>query len=195
MRRRPVRAAARLAVIVLAAAGLAALTVIAVPARAVTPATKLITPLGEEARGNDYGKDWQHAVQVVANLRARHPKVPVIVLLGGSSARECTVHDDNWTAQIKRRSGYDVLTYNLASKHRSYAQDLAFVKLLPRIPTIVYIGINLGRFCITPRSASIQLPRPRKLTYFGQHVYTRSHIQSASEKRYYVNYWVQARPP
>ena len=195
MLRRPVRAAARPALIALAAAGLAALTLIAMPARAVTPAARLVAPLGEEARGNDYGRDWQHSVQVVANLRARPPKVPVVVLLGGSSARECTVHDDDWTSQIARRSGYDVLTYNLASKHRSYAQDLAFVRLLPRVPTIVYIGINLGRFCITPRAATIHLPHPRKLTYYPQHVYSRNHIQSASTKRYYVDYWLQARSP
>ncbi len=167
--RRPVRVAARLALILLLAAGLAALTVIAAPARAgdgasgapttallgAAPAPApsfspaLIAPLGEELRGNDYGKDWQHCVQVVANLRAEQPKVPLVVLLGGSSARECTVLDDNWERQIERRSGYVVDAYNLGSKHRTYAQDLAFVKLLPgNVPTIVYIGVNLGRFCL-----------------------------------------------
>ena len=168
--RRPVRVAARLALILLLAAGLAALTVIAAPAHAgdeggpVTalvgadpaPATSfgpdLVAPVGEETRGNDYGKDWQHCVQVVANLRAEHPKVPLVVLLGGSSARECTVLDDDWERQIERRSGYVVDAYNLGSKHRTYAQDLAFVKLLPaNVPTIVYIGVNLGRFCLPAR--------------------------------------------
>ncbi len=211
--RRGVRAAARLLLIVLLAAGLAALTVIAAPARgggaapvaaalgaapapAATFSPEWIAPVGEELRGNDYGKDWQHAVQVVANLRADPPEVPLVVLLGGSSAREATVLDDDWERQIERRSGYVVDAYNLGSKHRSYAQDLAFVKLLPRgVPTIVYIGVNLGRFCLPVRTASVTLPQPRPLPYYPQHVYHQSRIQSRSTKRYYVSYWLSARYP
>ena len=213
--RRPVRVAARLSLILLLAAGLAGLTLVAAPAHAggdsgaattallgaaPAPAASftpgLPAPLGEELRGNDYGKDWQHCVQVVADLRAKHPKVPLVVLLGGSSARECTVLDDNWERQIERRSGYVVDAYNLGSKHRTYAQDLAFVKLLPaNVPTIVYIGVNLGRFCLPVKSASITLPKPRPLSYYPQHVYSKDHIQSYSEKRYYVSYWLSARYP
>ena len=133
---------------------------------------ELVPPVGEELRGSDYGRDWQHCVQVVANLRAKRPKIPLVVLLGGSSARECTVLDDDWERQIKKRSGYVVDAYNLGSKHRSYAQDLAFVKLLPKgVPTIVYIGINLGRFCLPPGSATVTLPRPKPLGSYPQHVY------------------------
>ena len=211
--RRAVQVAARLSLILLLAAGLAALTLIAAPAHAgddgpvtalvgAAPAAvssyapDLVAPVGEETRGNDYGKDWQHCVQVVANLRARRPKVPLVVLLGGSSARECTVLDDDWERQIERRSSYVVDAYNLGSKHRSYAQDLAFVKLLPaNVPTIVYIGVNLGRFCLPRRSASITLPRPRPLGRYPQHVYSSKRIQSYSTKRYYVSYWLQARYP
>jgi hypothetical protein len=214
--RRPVRAAARLTLILLLAAGLTALTVIAAPARAgdgasgapVTAlvgtapapapsfAPALVPPVGEEARGIEYGKDWQHCVQVVANLRAEPPTVPLVVLLGGSSARESTVLDDDWERQITRRSGYVVDAYNLGSKHRSYAQDLAYVKLLPGdVPTIVLIGVNLGRFCLPVRSASITLPSPRPLPYWGQHVYSKDRIQSRAEKRYYVSYWLSRRYP
>ena len=208
------RAAARLLLIVALAAGLAGLTVIAAPAQAgdggapvraalgTSPATDsiftpdLVAPVGEELRGSDYGRDWQHCVQVVANLRAKHPKVPLVVLLGGSSARECTVLDDNWERQIKKRSGYVVDAYNLGSKHRSYAQDLAFVKLLPKgVPTIVYIGVNLGRFCLPPGSATITLPRARPLARYPQHVYHANRIQSWSTKQYYVRYWLSARYP
>ena len=213
--RRPVRIAARLSLIFLLAAGLAALTLIAAPARAgdegegpVTalagaapaPATTfspgLIPPPGEETRGNDYGKDWQHCVQVVANLRAKHPETPLVVLLGGSAARECTVLDPDWERQIQLRSGYIVDAYNLGSKHRTYAQDLAFVKLLPAgVPTIVYIGVNLGRFCLPAGSASITLPQPGPLPPYSQHVYSTKRIQSYSQKRYYVSYWLTARYP
>lgn len=211
--RRDVRVAARLLLIVLLAAGLAALTLVAAPARggaqapvtaalgaapvpAATFAPELIAPVGEELRGNDYGMDWQHAVQVVANLRVKKPTVPLVVLLGGSSAREATVLDDHWERQIERRSGYVVDAYNLGSKHRSYAQDLAFVKLLPAgVPTIVYIGVNLGRFCLPVRPASVTLPKARPLPYYPQHVYHKDRIQGWSTKKYYVSYWLSARYP
>jgi hypothetical protein len=216
LRRRPVRVAARLMLILLLAAGLAALTLIAAPARAGhgasgAPVTALLgaapapapgfapalaPPVGEEARGSEYGRDWQHCVQVVANLRATPPATPLVVLLGGSSARECTVLDDHWERQIERRSGYVVDAYNLGSKHRSYAQDLAFVKLLPRgVPTIVYIGVNLGRFCLPVRQAGLTLPSPAPLPYWGQHVYSKDRIQTRAQKRYYVSYWLSRRYP
>jgi len=149
----------------------------------------------EEARGNDFGMDWRHCVQVVANLRAEPPDVPLVVLLGGSSARECTVLDADWAAQITRRGGPEVLAYNLGSKHRSYAQDLAFVKLLPRTPTIVYIGVNLGRFCLPPSSPTVRLPNPHPLASYPQHVYSRQRILSAAQKRSYVSYWIAQRWP
>jgi len=200
--RRPVRVAARPSLLVLLAAGLTALLLLAAPARAgageavSSGGAAFVAPRGEELRGDDYGRDWQHSVQVVANLRAAPPEVPLVVLLGGSSARECTVLDDDWERQIERRSGYVVDAYNLGSKHRTYAQDLAFVKLLPAdVPTIVYIGVNLGRFCPPVSSASIRLPEPRPLARYGQHVYSRSHIQSRAEKRYHVAYWLARRYP
>ncbi|NLE22350.1 MAG: hypothetical protein GX624_06190, partial [Actinobacteria bacterium] len=212
--RRCLTAAARPAGIVLAAAALAALTSAAAPARAgegagaatarlgaapapaSTSSSVLVAPRGEELRGGDYGKDWQHCVQVIANLRAEPPTVPLVVLLGGSAARECTVLDDHWERQIERRSGYVVDAYNLGSKHRSYAQDLAFVNLLPKnVPTIVYIGVNLGRFCLPVRPAAIKLPKPKPLPRYTQHVYSKKRIQSRSQKRYYVSYWLSRRYP
>lgn len=198
-RRHPLRLTAlRLSLIALLAAGLAAVTLIAAPARAdISPASaKLVSPVGEEARGSNYGKDWRHTVQVIANLRATPPEDPVVILLGGSSARESTVLDADWSRQIERRGGYRVVALNLASKHRTYAQDLEFVKLLPaHVPAIVYIGINLGRFCAPPTSPKIRLPRPGPVGPYSQHVYTKSRIQSAALKRYYVSYWMTRRWP
>ena len=63
------------------------------------------------------------------------------------------------------------------------------------MPTIVYIGINLGRFCLPTGSASVTLPRPRPLPRYPQHVYQRNNIQSWSTKEYYVSYWLSARYP
>jgi len=84
---------------------------------------------------------------VVANLRQSHGRKPVVILLGGSSARECTVSEAAWASQIRRRSGIIVVTYNAGSKHRTYSEDLALVKLLPRRGgTLLRIGVNLGRW-------------------------------------------------
>ncbi len=160
------------------AAGLAVL-VIAAPASA----------------GTEYGKDWEHCVQIVANLRAEQPDVPCVVLLGGSSARECTVDDESWASQVERRSGYDVLTYNLGSKHRTYAQDLELVKRLPAGQTLVYIGVNLGRFCLAPTSATIRLPSSRSVSRYFQHRYSCDRIQTLATKRSYVAYWMDQRWP
>ncbi len=195
LRRRPVAAAARLALIALLAAGLAGVTLAIVPARASSGrSVGVVTPGGTLLR-SDYGWDWKHVVQVVANLRAKPPKAPLVVLLGGSSARECTVLDPDWTAQLQRRARAKVIAHNLGSKHRTYSQDLAFVKLLPRVPTIVYIGINLGRFCLTVQPTTVHLPPPGPLHTYSQHVYTRSRIQSLAQKRAYVAQWMQVRYP
>jgi hypothetical protein len=149
------------------------------------------------ARAAEHGKDWQHALQVVANLRQSHGRKPVVVLLGGSSARECTVSDVAWARQIRRRSGIDTVTYNAGSKHRTYSEDLALVRLLPRNgKTLVYIGVNLGRFCLGVTPAAVRLPRARPLPlHRQQHVYSSDHILSASAKRSYVSYWLDQRYP
>jgi hypothetical protein len=107
------------------------------------------------------------------------------------------VSDTAWARQIRRRSGFDVTVYNLGSKHRTYSEDLEFVKLLPRGgDTLVYIGVNLGRFCLDVQSASVRLPRAETLPkHRHQHVYSSDRIQSASVKRSYVSYWMQHRYP
>jgi hypothetical protein len=149
------------------------------------------------AHAVERGKDWQHSLQVVANLRRSRGRAPAVVLLGGSSARECTVSDTAWARQIRRRSGFDVTVYNLGSKHRTYSEDLEFVKLLPRGgDTLVYIGVNLGRFCLDVQPASVRLPRAETLPkHRHQHVYSSDHIQNAFTKRSYVSYWMQHRYP
>ena len=144
------------------------------------------------------GLDWLHAVQIVANLRYQPPTAPLVVLLGGSSARESTVSDSNWESEISQLGGPQVDAYNLGSRNRTYAQDLEFVKLLPRnLPTIVYIGINLSRFCNAPSYPTITLPSPLiPPPSYNQHIYSvTKRIQFKSTKRFYVKYWLKRRRP
>jgi hypothetical protein len=166
----------------------------AAPARASAPA--LTAPsIPDGLRYAEPGRDWRHCVQMVANLRAEPLEVPVVILLGGSSARESTIDDAHWSAQIERRGGGTVQAYNLGSKHRTFRQDLEFVKLLPKTPSIVYIGINIGRFCAGPTNPTITLPAPGPDGVYYQHRYTYTKIQSTSRKRAHVAYWMQRRYP
>ena len=167
-------------------------------ARAAAP-TAAFRTTDDAARATDTaGKDWAHSVQIVANLRARPPEIPVVILLGGSSARECIVDEKSWAARVERLGGPTALTYDLASKHRTYALDLGFARLLPRnLPAIVYIGVNLGRFCSGPGSTFVKLPQARfPPPTYRQHVYSAyRHIETAATKRAYVQYWMQSRWP
>lgn len=168
----------------------------AAPAGASSPAPALTAPhIPDGLRYAEPGRDWRHCVQMVANLRAEPPDVPVVVFLGGSSARESTIDDAHWSAQIERRGGGTVQAYNLGSKHRTFRQDLEFVKLLPKTPSIVYIGINIGRFCARPTNPTITLPPPGPDGIYYQHRYTYTKIQSLSRKRAHVAYWMQRRYP
>lgn len=149
-------------------------------------------------RAETPGKDATHRLQIVANLRTELPGKPVVILLGGSSARESTVDDRDWTAQVERYGGTPVATYNLGCRHDTYALDREVVELLPKdMPAIVYIGVNLGRFSSPPSSPTITLPDPAlpPPTYF-QHVYSvEKKVQTPATKRFYVDYWLERRWP
>jgi hypothetical protein len=142
------------------------------------------------------GNDWRHVLQVVADLKAHPPAEPLVVLLGGSAARESTVSDADWAAQIAAGGGPKVAAYNLGSRNRTLAQDVALVKLLPKTPAIVYIGINLGRFTSPPSSPTIKLPEPAaSLPPYDQHQYTQTDIKSATQKSALVSAWLRDRYP
>jgi hypothetical protein len=205
--KRSVRTAPATLAVAAAACGLALLVwVCAAPAGLAGARASGASGLAAEFRaaddspraGDTSGKDWRHSVQIVANLRARPPETPVVILLGGSSARECIVDEKSWAAQVRHLGGPTALTYDLASKHRTYSLDLGFARLLPRkVPAIVYIGVNLGRFCSSPTSTYVRLPSARfPPPTYRQHVYSiLRHVESASTKRAYVQYWMQSRYP
>jgi len=167
----------------LVAAGLAGA---AEPARALDPTINRL--MG--------GSDWYHALDVIASVNETSPDVPVVLLLGGSCAREATVSDGDWAAQVERRGGPAVLTYNMGSRNQTFYEDVAFVKGLPQVPTIVYIGVNLGRFTSPYTTKVVPLgPEPTKTTRYSQHRYSKTRILSLTKKRWLVGDWLQRRYP
>lgn len=142
------------------------------------------------------GADWAHALQVIANLRADPPAQPVVVLLGGSAARESTISDGSWRAQIEAKGGPAAAAYNLGSRNRTLAQNVALVQALPEVPTIVFIGVNLGSFTSAQKTARISLPKPvATLPPYKQHAYSRSRILTKANKRMLVSAWLADRYP
>jgi hypothetical protein len=197
MRRALLLVAAFAALACLAAAGAPLLTG---QARAddAYPRTFTTTDDAGAARAVELAKDRIHSLQIVANLRAAPPEQPVVILLGGSSAREATVDDDDWADQILGLGGPHVLAYNLGCRHDTFEIDREIAKRLPRdMPGIVFIGINLGRFCNSPSDPSLSLPDPMMPPpVYYQHVYSiDKSMQSAWLKRYYVRYWLKVRWP
>jgi hypothetical protein len=209
--RQAVRLLALLAV--LCAAGVLALAA-ARPAaastslRAAFSATDDIAPATPRAGARDFlSWDWRHCAQVLADLQAAPPEdKPLVLLLGGSAARECTVSDTDWQGQVDRRADrthkfaapMDVTIYNLGSKHRTFALDLAMVRKLPKdVPTILYIGINLGEFCSGGSSTAFTLPPVvEPPPPYNQHLYSiYKRIQSLSLKRASADDWMQRQWP
>jgi hypothetical protein len=111
------------------------------------------------ARG-EYPLDFVRVLQLVADLRAHPPAEPLVCLLGGSSARECTVSNDSWSDAVSAIRGYRVRTVNLGSKHRLFTQDLRLVGYLPDGTDIMFVGVNMGRFCNGPYDPPVVLPEP-----------------------------------
>ena len=79
---------------------------------------------GGAPAGTAVQDDWRHTLQVVANVRADPPDVPVVYLLGGSVAREFVPSEASWAAAVQDAGGPAALTYILASRNRTAAQDL-----------------------------------------------------------------------
>ncbi len=196
IRRVPLIVAAFAALACLAAAGAPLLTSQA-RAGAAYPKTFRATDDAAAAHARALSKDRIHCLQIVANLRAEPPEQPVVILLGGSSARESTIDDHNWAAQILRQHGPTVVAYNLGSRNDTFELDREIAESLPKdMPAIVYIGINIGRFCNSPSDPLLNLPDPEiPAPAYYQHVYSKERIQSASLKRYYVKYWLTRRWP
>lgn len=140
--------------------------------------------------------DWARVLQVLANLKAPPPSEPVVVLVGGSAARESTISDRSWRDQIKDNGGGATIAFNLGSRNRTLAQNIAIVQALPKVPAIVYIGLNLGAFTSAQKNATIALPKPSASVSLQQpHQYSKRHILTAAKKKSLVSAWLADRYP
>jgi hypothetical protein len=182
-------------------------------ALAVSAALLEIAPAGAAARGAaagpraaaagagaprlaPAGTDWKHTLQVVANLKDRPPSKPLVLMFGSSIVRESMPSDASWAAAVRSRGGPTVLTYDLGSTNQSFAQNLALVRHLPRVPTIVYIGVDVARFVATPGTPKITLPAPRAIpSSYDPHRYSSGRIKTLAQKQALVSDWLARRYP
>jgi len=170
----------------------------AVPVSAAPTVSASSSAMPAAARQAEVGgrNDWTHVLQVVANLAAEPPSTPVLVLLGGSAARESTIGDASWRTQIAAEGGPVTAAYNLGSRNRTLTENLALVRELPRVPTIVFIGVNLGAFTSAQPSVTLALPEPTaSLPPYKQHQYSQNHLRSVTEKHALVSAWLRERYP
>ena len=126
---------------------------------------------------------------------ADSPKVPVVYLLGGSSARDSTGSNRSWAAEVRRLGGTRVRAYNLATSAETYARDITVVNDLPALPSIVLIGVSLGRYTQTPVAVvtgSVDSAAIRSLKRPHHHG---PHVLSDTQKRSLVQAWLAARYP
>lgn len=154
----------------------------------------LAAPHPARAGTADTTSSWRHALWVNADLNAHPPTQPVVVLLGGSAAREATVSDKDWAAEMKELTGGDVVIHNFGSIHQTFAQDRWFIGEFPKIPMIVYIGVNLGRFAGSPGYTWSTDPTKWDGTY-QQHHYVNMRPLSDAKKRALVQDWLVNRYP
>jgi hypothetical protein len=151
---------------------------------------------GAPIAGAEISPDYRHALQIVADLRAFPPQVPLVVLLGGSSQRSSTVSDLSLTRQIRDKVGYRMVAFNLGSKERLLTTDKRLVGLLPDAHPIVYIGVNMGRFCRGHEDPAVRLPDPTGASPSPKpHSIARTDALSDMRKRQMVGEWMQQRWP
>jgi hypothetical protein len=155
-------------------------------------------PAGALSTTFHHGDDWQHLWAVLDRFQTAPPKVPVVYLLGGSAARECTTLDKSWSDQVSRLVGRRIRAVNFGAVSQSYLRDITIVDKMPRVPTVVLIGVNLGRYTSSPpasSSAATAIPHGSILTSYTQHRFTGGDVLGDAAKRAMVSKWRRERDP
>jgi hypothetical protein len=141
--------------------------------------------------------EWDHALQVIANLRAAPPQHGVVCLLGGSSGREATVNDQSWTYGLQRQSGTESATaFNLCTSEQTPEESLALVRRLPRMRAVVFIGVSVRRLSRDPSQElpPLRLPEPAQSEPFHQHHYSERDRLARADKLELLRQWTDIGP-
>jgi len=143
------------------------------------------------------GDDWRHVEAVIAALGKKPPTDPVVVLLGGSAARECVTTEPRWRSQIAAFGGGRVRAFNLGSSSQSFANDLTIVRALPGVSTVVLIGLNVGRYTSIPPkdAAATRVATSRTGSVYDSHRFHNGQRLSDGAKRALVGQWMRVKYP
>ena len=174
----------------LAAVVAAALTAVLAALALAGPAAALYRP----------GDDWRHVESSLKALKRKPPSVPVVYLLGGSAARECITTEPAWRRQIGALGGGRVRAYNFGSSSQAFKHGLTIVRAAPAVPSIVLIGLNVGRYTsIPPKSAALQASSAavpaRGGTVYDSHRFRAGQQLSDAAKRGLVRQWLRVKYP
>lgn len=90
-------------------------------------------------------------------LKRQPPEKPLVVLVGGSSARESIWSGEGLAADIAAAGGPDVEAASLTGMHQTMGGSVAIVDNLPSSPTTVMIGVSLLRVYYDVRANTKQI--------------------------------------
>jgi hypothetical protein len=136
-------------------------------------------------------------------LNRRPPSVPVVYLLGGSAARECITTEPAWSRQIRALGGGRLRAFNFGSSSQAFKHGITIVRTAPAVPTIVLIGLNVGRYTSVP-PAKAALPAPstgagsratRGASVYDSHRFRTGQQLSDASKRGLVAQWLRVKYP
>ena len=173
------------------------------PARLVAPvaavllaALALLALAGPAAALYRPGDDWRHIESTLAALNRRPPSSPVVYLLGGSAARECITSELDWSGQIAALGGGRVRAVDFGSSSQAFKHDLTIVRAAPAVPSIVLIGLNVGRYTSIPPKDVVRSAAPlaRGSVYDPHRFHTGDQLSDAA-KRAIVSQWMVVKYP
>lgn len=170
---------------------------LAAPAAVLLVALALLALAGPAAAIYRPGDDWRHIETTLKALDRRPPRTPVVYLLGGSAARECITTEPNWSAQIAALGGGRVRALDFGSASQAFKNDLTIVRAAPAVPSIVLIGLNVGRYTtIPPRDATRAVAPPARAgSVYDPHRFHVGDQLSDAAKRGIVSTWMRVKYP
>ncbi len=145
------------------------------------------------------GDDWRHVENTLTALKRKPPTTPVVYLLGGSAARECITSEPSWRAQIAAFGGGRVRALNFGSSSQGFKNSLTIVRAAPDVPSIVLIGLNVGRYTsIPPKDAAVaaaSAPAAKATSVYDSHRFHTGDQLSDGAKRGLAAQWMRVKYP